>query len=396
MSVTLSIESNISLADIQAAQQDGLSVVRTAHIGNLRDYNLAIASMGIPMQLVDHTIVAQQPGEPGDKNYLPGSIVTEQAIKPLHIDHIGGLALQTQAINEETGQLEYLDQLHTNKLRVAFPDTPIATNTEYIRRSESISGEVIAIAATVSPELFTRTVESDGSVHRVAEGSVTHLIPSYGVLQLNHDPHHDRGVLIPNEVDIVLGFVVEALTHGGDMQLHLSGPDFCNSSKDKDFQKIINALYEAVRSQASFGSQLPEVLHVKIIPATAARFVAAPGQGDTLQQIFDVLAQDESLDEEKRVFFALHSDRSDEAARFIQETRATRHEISHVLGELALRSSGLFIGPREAPFLSQYDVLSAGGIYIQSQNIHLSMHELELVHHRLERVRGQAIRETTS
>ena len=151
--IELSIETEMSLQDIQAAHQHGQSVVRTAHVGNHRGYNLAVASMGIPMQLVDHTIVAQQPdeGRGRDLNYLPGSIVTAEGVSPLAISHAGGLALQTKAIHHVTGQEVFLDQLHTQELRAAFPGTPIVTNTEYVRQAEAISAEVARIALQASP-----------------------------------------------------------------------------------------------------------------------------------------------------------------------------------------------------------------------------------------------------
>ena len=381
----------MSLQDIQAAHQHGQSVVRTAHVGNHRGYNLAVAAMGVPMQLVDHTIVAQQPdeGRGRDLNYLPGSIVTAEGVSPLVISHAGGLALQTRAIHHATGEEVFLDQLHTQELRAAFPGTPIVTNTEYVRQAEAISAEVARIALQASPELFKRAVESDGTVRRATFGSLAHLAPSYGILQLNDDPHNDRGLLLPNEVDIIIGFVVEALRYGGDTQLHLSGPDFCNYSKDRDFQACLNKLYHAVRQQASFGTQLPETLRVKIIPATEARFVTALGHGATLHAIFDTLDEEQALAERRREFFAGHPDREASDA-FIAANRETTSALHARLGELARATPELFLGPQDAPYTSQHDVIAAGGIDMPEENTHLTMHELKLVHSKLAKSKGKS------
>lgn len=203
MALELTIESNISIADIADAQAAGMSVVRTHHAGNNRGYNLQVAEAGIPMQSVDHTIVAQQPGDAGDNNYFPGSIVTTGSVAPLDIDRTGALTMQTQATDPITGERVYLDQLHTRNLRTAFPGSTVMTNTEYIRAAEQISGEVISIALAEVPALFTRVVESDGRVRRTATGSFAYLAHSYGILQMQDDPHSSRGVLLPNEVDIV-------------------------------------------------------------------------------------------------------------------------------------------------------------------------------------------------
>src|SRR5258708_6639505 len=90
MAIEIIQASEVSLADLQLAHQAGVSVVRTAHIGSQRPYNQAIADAGLPMQLVDHAIVAQQPGDHGDNNYLPGSIVTAAAVTPLKLDGPAG------------------------------------------------------------------------------------------------------------------------------------------------------------------------------------------------------------------------------------------------------------------------------------------------------------------
>lgn len=385
--IELSIETELSLQDIQAAHQSGQSVVRTAHIGNHRGYNLAVAAMDIPMQLVDHTIVAQRPGERGDGNYLPGSIVTSEGITPLTVSRIGGLALQT-TVTDHKGEQIFLDQFHTRQLQQAFPDnTRITTNTEYIRAAEAISGEVARIALETSPELFRRAVESDGTVRKATFGSLAHLARIHGILQLNDDPHVGRGLLLPNEVDIIIGFVVEALSCGGDTQLHLSGPDFCNYSKDRDFQARLNKLYTAVRSQASFGAKLPETLHVKIIPATEARFVAALGRGAVLHEIFDTLRDEQALIEEKRTFFTTKPDHAASAA-FIDASRQVANSLHARLGALAQSAPELFMGPQDAPYTSQYDILAAGGIDMPDENARLTMRELRLVHGKLTKAKG--------
>ncbi len=391
MAIELTIASGMSIADIQKAQHAGMSAVRTDHVGNNRGYNDAIAAAGIPMQGVDHTIVAQFPGDAGDNNYLPGSIVTHNRTKPLDINRVGGLTMQTTATDPATGERVYLDQLHTRSLRAAFPDTPIVTNTEYISAAENISSEVIRLALATAPELFGRVVESDGTIRKPAFGSFAGLAQSYGILQLNDDPHTSRGVLVPNEVSIVLGFVVEALRRGDDTQLHLSGPDFAGYSQEPDFQARLNRLYETVRQQASFGQQLPETLHVKIIPAAAARFVAPLGQEEPLRQIFEILAQSAALEDEKRAFFAAHPGRSAESVQFLAETKSRQYEINLALGQLAVQADYLFIGPRDAPFPSQYDVLEAGGLYVAEANMRLTMHELDVLFRRLERAREQAL-----
>ncbi len=378
--------------------------MRTAHVGNQRPYNLAVAEAGLPMQLVDHTIVAQQPGEPGDNNYLPGSIVTAEAVTPLElVGPPGRLTSKTRAAEPETGQAVYLDQLHITSLRQAFPANPsIRTNTEYIRNAEVISGEVIKIALDTFPQLFTRVVQSDGTVSKVPYGHAVRYYPHYGILQLNDDPRTDRGILVPNEVDIVLGFVVEALTKGGDTQYHLSGPDFYQYIKDHKLQQTLNLLYAEVRREASFGSKLPETLNVRVVPAAEARFASARGNGDSLHKIFGLLREESSIRYSQSVHHKslqqLEHGPSADAIQaklliesFIAENQREQNYVVKQLGRAALEASELFVGPREAPFTSQYDVLASNGLDMPPENLTFSTHQLHVIHHRLQGLRKKAM-----
>lgn len=42
-------EPNVSIDDLVAVQATGVSVVRSAHVGNLAPYNLSLAAAGIPI-----------------------------------------------------------------------------------------------------------------------------------------------------------------------------------------------------------------------------------------------------------------------------------------------------------------------------------------------------------
>jgi hypothetical protein len=399
--IEIPLEPNVSIADLQEAQSAGFSVMRSAHVGNARGYNLALAQAGIDMLLVDHTVVIQTPedneqlpkGVYGDRNYLPGSRVTREGIEPLAVNTLGGLSLKTQVTCPDTGRPNIpLVDFHTAKLQEAFPNTSIQTNTEYIRTEEAIAQTIIDVALATQPELFRRAVESDGTV-RVAENgaSFAHLAKSYGILQLNDDPSTERGVLIPNDVDIAINFVIEALRSQRDTQYHISGPDMKHYTRSDEFQKRLTKLYQDIRSQTDFGNQLPEELTVKLVLGDEARFVTTSNRAGIVGAIFEALEARSTIAQEKRIFMqsTKGGKPSAEEMKFLQDANRRSKDIDTELKQLVGDADELFTGPKEAPFISQHDVVAEGGLFVPEQNIQLTMTELELVTRQLQKRRDK-------
>ena len=381
MSININLEEDVSLQQLAAAQAEGFSVMRSAHVGNARGYNLAVADMGIPMLLVDHNIAAQHPEEPGDKNYLPGSIVTREAVQPLPIQTVGTLSLQTTV---EGGA--FLDLLHIDGLQQVFPNTRIFTNTEYLREEEALAANIVAVAKEHRPDLFTRTVESDGKI-RHAASSFADLIDSYGILQLNDDPRTGRGVLMPNELDILYNFMVETMRSGRQKQFHLSGPDMQQYIKDPKMRYTLDQLYALVREETAIGATLPEDIDVALVPADQARFVSTKRRVRQLMTIFDWLTYEDRIARERRTFFTSDAaEDTDAREAFLEDAQAKKLFIAQGLGGAVLEASELFVDPKAAPYVSQYDVLE-DGLFMPAQNTHMTMRELRNLGKRLDKMR---------
>lgn len=397
MGIEVTQQPNLSLDDMRVAMENGTGVVRSAHIGNLRGYNLAVASMGIPMLLVDHNIVAQFPGDAGDNNYLPGSLVTNEDIQPLNVSRVGGLALQTTVKDPSTGVEVFLDELHVNSLRSAFPGTKFVTNTNYIREFADLADETIAIATQVAPQIFRAVVEADGTLRRepvalssYQQRNFASLLPSYGTLQLATDPRTERGVLMPNEVDIVINFMIEALKSGSEHQIHLSGPDMQLYMKNPNITGILQSLYQGILEKASFKKSLPETLRVDLVPADQARFVGKLAGSTILNAIFDATVKEADQNQLKGAFMRSPLARdTNSRAIALKQFKAEALAISTGLSQLAKEADELFVGSRQAPYLSQYDVLSDGGMNMPTSNRRMTMQELKNLFKRLVKMRGQ-------
>lgn len=383
MNIEIQPEPNVSIADLQTLQRQGFSVLRSAHVGNMRGYNLTLADAGIPFMLVDHNIVTDNPNNGGDRNYLPGAVVTKETLRPLPVSQLGGLSLKT------TVEDEFVDTFHIRHMREAFPDTEIVTNTDYVRAEEAVSSLIVNTALATQPESFTRVVEADGTIRKAEEGSsFANLAPTYGILQLNDDPRTERGIMIPNDVDMLIGFVIEALRTQRPEQYHLSGPDMKQYTKDLNCRQRINSLFNDVRQRTPLGDLLPDQLVVKLVPTDEARFVTTSGRAPALQALFDLLAEKDILRARKGDFMRtnppeLERDAYVSASR--QQEAALRQEIGEIAGEL----DELFVPPREAPFVSQYDAIETG-LFMPSENSTLPMSALAALTKQLRKMRGSS------
>lgn len=397
MSIEIQPQPNLSLEDMQVAMKSGTSVLRSAHVGNARGYNLAVASAGIPMLLVDHNVVAQFPGDTGDNNYLPGSIVTAEDILPLDIGRVGGLVLRTTMKDPVSGQEVFLDEFHSLSLRSAFPSTEIVTSTTYIRHFADLVGEIVDVAAKASPELFRAVVENDGTLRREPKAqpgqrqrNFAGLLSSYGTLQLAADPRTERGVLIPNEVDIVVNFIIEAIKSGSDHQIHLSGPDMQLYLKDQRAIEVLQRLYQNILETVSFRGTLPDTIKVDLVPADQARFVGQLKGSGVLNAIFAVIAKETDQNQLKGAFMRSPASRNNEMrASTLKQFKANSLIINTELLVLAQEAGSFFAGPRDTPYFSQYDVLADGGLNIPTGNKQMTMQELKNLFKRLQKMHGQ-------
>ncbi len=391
MSLEIIPQPNLSLNDLAREMESGVSVLRSAHVGNARAYNLSVASIGIPMLLVDHNMVAQFPGDGGDNNYLPGSVVTRNEIMPLKVNRVGGLALQTEMIDAK-GQKATVAGFHVDSLQAAFPDTPIFTNTDYLRQNENIAGEVVSTITQFMPELLRSMVEADGNVRRLPKNSRGYatLLPTHGILQLNDDPTKERGVLMPNEADIVINFIVEAINSGRQRQIHLSGPDMQNYVFEAENLNCLKRLYELIKVETSFGKKLPENLSVEIVPANHASFATTRQRLPAALRIFEVLRYEQLINERKAQVMRTSTD-ADSRKQAIAEFTAVKPSMTKLLIEAARDAKEFFVDSRDAPFLSQYDLDDrSGGLKMPVENQTMTMEQLRILGKRLRELRKKA------
>ncbi|NUS45346.1 MAG: hypothetical protein HOQ24_16860 [Mycobacteriaceae bacterium] len=168
-------------------------------------------------------------------------------------------------------------------------------------------------------------------------------------------------MLIPNEVELVVYFIVEALRTGRATLFHVAGPDMTgylrhpkSANDSRTPLELIARLFSAVTSRFAWSRTLPNVLRVQLVTGAAARFVTTMERRSRLDDLLaaaDVVGRDPSS---------------------ISEFRRT-----------AARCPEVFDHSRSRRYLSQSDVVD-GGLYVPARLTDSSMAELEGLWQRLQ------------
>jgi hypothetical protein len=96
----------------------------------------------------------------------------------------------------------------------------------------------------------------------------------------------ERGMILPNEMNILLDFLMEAISYGTDSVAHISGPTMVNYVGK--IMPAMNAMYQRL---VDAGFDLPEQLKVKLIPAAGVRFVVGSDQRNQLDELLSGLSE---------------------------------------------------------------------------------------------------------
>ena len=396
--ITLTVADGVSINDLLEKKNEGISVMRSAHVGNASPYNLTLADAGIPMLLVDQTITgALDPAMKGvDRTYFPEAIITQS--EQVRIARAGLLVCRAEV--QAAPSPQYVDEFHLDSLRSAFANASLYTDSTYVQKVPRLAQAFVNAALKNNPQLFTRVVTPDGTVH--TSEAATLLAQKESILPLQDDPRAARlACLTPNEVNIAINFAAEALLTGKSTQYHLSGPDmvryiFAKNSSGVVPIDVVANLYKTVRESTTFGRDLPAQLDVQLVPTAAARFATTLKRRYELQAMLAALVntteQLAELDASKKEFFTNPANRgvtaSDRQKTFTAKAKAQQEIILANMNEVSNDIPELFTAPQTPGFITQYDVLQEGGLWVAPQNRQLSMQALQALYTQVQRIRN--------
>ncbi|MBU0722417.1 hypothetical protein KKA93_03115 [Patescibacteria group bacterium] len=292
---------NYSLKAIHTHQQNGGSVLRSAHVGNFNSPTLFLAQDGFPVILHEHIR--------GDaKIYRPGYIKIDGHEFPI-TDRLA-LPLTHSFINEEVKEkiksvmernFQRPAQLHYESLKKLFPNN-IQLTSQLFFEQEPFFVRTLEVLARRSPYLFANFVDREGNVFNLAEkqgGNSQLYIDNNGTkIKINNEQfaemahnylkqtieaitgngNNPEGIVMESNLYILLSSICEVYKGRFGVEryrpnqvevIHFSGVEMINyliknQKQAENNTQELNDLYETLRGE--FKGMLPENLDFRLVP----------------------------------------------------------------------------------------------------------------------------------
>lgn len=257
---------------ISESKSPNKSVKRSAHVGNMFGADLILTSMGMDTLLVDANYGDR------DKLYFPHLIVDESN-QPQEI-----ACPRTLSLVNATYDGTSLGAQCTRSIEMAFGNTVVYTDEEFVQSNRCAVETIVSVLLKDYGALFTRTVDSTGKPRDLVERPAS----IEDVFLLGECPA--KGALIPNAMNILIDFVVEAMKYGTSGITHISGPTMVRYIGG--IMPQMNAMYSLL---VASGLPLPEKLNVRLVPAAGVKFVISAARSDALNEIISTIASLESI-----------------------------------------------------------------------------------------------------
>jgi len=347
---------DLSLKDLAALHRDGHSVTKSPHVGNWYPNNLAVASLGIPMNVYDRTIGVR------DRNFHPHKIIVDGGSEEVADPAI--LTTHARVIRESSWFPErfpvgsrVLDG-HMQAIRDAVPGANCVVFTDYLRQHADRVLAILEVATGRISGLWRRFAHTDGTITEPTCGGWDRIAQTGGIYGLTND---EFGWLIPNELNVILDGVLQAAIHNASVVYHLSGPDMIGYIGG--YAELLAKIHAALRQKLDW---VPEQVELHLVPVATMRF-AVP---ETRRQALD------SFMDELLAIYAWRTARGEEippgpngnkkiAAMESTEAKTEHRRMKSRLREAAAECPEVWYDITEGSFVSQYDLLASGTpIYI--------------------------------
>ncbi|MFH1326322.1 MAG: hypothetical protein ABIH48_02540 [Candidatus Falkowbacteria bacterium] len=292
---------NYSLKAIHDHQQNGGSVLRSAHVGNFNAPTLFLAQEGFPVILHEHIR--------GDaKIYKPAFLkiggrelpLTDQTTLPLTHSVINVEAKEKiKSILE--GNFQRPAQLHYESLKKLFPNN-IQLTSQLFFEQEPFFAKALEVLAREYPYLFANFVGKDGSVFNLAEkqegDGLVYLGNNGTKVEINREQvaklaydylkqtieaitgngENPEGIVMKSNLYILLSSLCEVYKgrigveryHPDQVDvIHFSGVEMINyliknQNQAQNNAKELNDLYKTLKRE--FRGALPDILNFKLVP----------------------------------------------------------------------------------------------------------------------------------
>lgn len=261
----------LTLVQILSLYQSGVPVVRTPHVGNMSDGNLTVAGLGLPLVVLDHNTLDR------DDIYHPAHLVRDATDTPLSIKTPGKITRYALTFTGDS-----LLALHMLALRKVFQrNENIHTFADSLQSHDNIGliADIVAVAIREFPDLFKRQLDSSGIAKPIPPHQLHRVFSDSGIYPINGDR---QGVMIPNELTIILDALLSALDSGNSLLIELTGRQMYDYV-DSGYAQKLATIYARLRSKLP---SLPSDVTLALVPTAAARATIGLRYSSEMNEVF--------------------------------------------------------------------------------------------------------------
>lgn len=337
-----------SIRDLVALKSTGVPVTLTSHPGNASLYKLTLWACGIPEHLWDITCCKADANnwpmhrlENGQANLL---VTDELHRKIMGETHQGNRFVTAYQFTADGARL---GRAHVKAKQICFPENISSCSRLLLKEGGRVQEMFEYLAHTKRAEVFTRYITPDGRLRPIAESGMrsSDLAPSFmrvlhelDRLLFSDEPVETRGgacydgVMVP-----IAGMLAQYWQTGRVDRYDISGPDMIHYATRGEHQtKLSNMLRHLRKWDARF---VPENIIIQMFPGTVAR--VGHINGHVSEEVI------------RRKIYALR--------RWSSLEKCEKKELCKI-AEDDERKWPAHIDPKAAPYFSQYDLSSHGGI----------------------------------
>jgi len=371
------IRDDFTPSDLSACAHDGVSVMKTPHVGNMYPNNLIWAKAGIPMVSYDRNIGKK------DSNFHPHCVIKLGSREQIARDDV----LVSHATIQRASSLMpsyfkkgmLLSEAHMMSLRKTFPASNVQTFSEYLLHHRpqvlSVLQAGFKQAQQYSKFSWERYVWPNGTISFHTARTWNEIIRSgiYGITS------YESGWIVPLGQCILLAGAIESCKFDQPEVIHPSGPDMVNYIK-----KLTEGL-NAVYSDVSGLSCMPNNIKFILVPVADMRFAVPSEQSYALDQLVHCYCTYHTLQQQRneRVTSASPKDRK----KVIQECDKEKDGAIKDLRNAIQRCPDIFYDITEGNYVSQYDLRDSSSLYIADWATHQTFATLSKIMKELVKLR---------
>ncbi|MBI2474839.1 hypothetical protein HYV69_00210 [Candidatus Uhrbacteria bacterium] len=344
MPIRLKIRKDLSLNDLVSLKRAGFLVFKTPHIGNWYPNNLACATLGIPMKIVDSTKGCL------DRNFHPHCVIVNGTRTQIAEENVLISHAKVTRVHEHTADRfqigASIPEVHMQALRELFPELEMQTVSEYLKENCCRVLELLEVLTQHDHSIWERYVRDDGMTE-ARHARQWAVVNASGVCGTNGS---NSGWVSPNITNILMDVTIDPLKFNTDIVYELSGPDMYKYIGQ--LMSKLNELYEVVRQK--LWPELPQTVTLNLVPVADMRFAVPAHRRQALEELVDVLKTVAEF--ENGIGGRINS--APDREKFICQIVKERNVLHDSLREVICICPDPFYDIYDGTFFSQYDLLS--------------------------------------